>query len=163
MFRELTAWSISTTSVFAWPSWSKTLGFRVRGTQTLRRLVFSNLLAHMGMWNASTIREPSKAFSDDVQEWLAVGAEELIYSTDQSPSPLADVSVAIGMFTGELYMDHLNCVCFPTLAINEPAYTAPPPLTLRRSRSWRLRYNLYRARDPNTEFMKRSFMIDLVL
>ncbi len=53
--------------------------FRVRGTQTLRRLVFSNSLACMGMWDAST-RELSQAFSDDVQEWLAVGAEELIFN-----------------------------------------------------------------------------------
>ncbi len=37
--------------------------FRVRGTQTLRRLVFSNSLACMGMWDAST-RELSQAFSD---------------------------------------------------------------------------------------------------
>ncbi|PBK61862.1 hypothetical protein ARMSODRAFT_981236 [Armillaria solidipes] len=94
--------------------------FRVRGTQALRCLVFSNSLVHMGMWDMST-RELSKAFSNDVQDWLAVGTEELIYSTDQLLSPLADISVAVGMRAE--YMDHLNYVFFPTLAINEPMYT----------------------------------------
>ncbi|SJL08082.1 uncharacterized protein ARMOST_11444 [Armillaria ostoyae] len=54
----------------------------------------------MGMWDAST-RELSKTFLDDVQEWVAVDAEELVSSTDQSLSPSADISVAVGIFTGD--------------------------------------------------------------
>ncbi|KAK0209762.1 proline iminopeptidase [Armillaria fumosa] len=130
-------------------SWGGILGleFEVRRQpEGLRHLVLTNLLADTGMWNAST-GEVNKAFPEDVQKGLAVGVadmeaygkalkvfhekhgclvdpwmEELVYSMNQSISPSADISVAVGMFTGELrtwsVIDRLEHVRVPTFVIN---------------------------------------------
>ncbi|KAG7440176.1 proline iminopeptidase [Guyanagaster necrorhizus] len=130
-------------------SWGGILGleFEVRKQpEGLRHLVLTSSSADMGMWNAST-GELSKAFPDDVQNGLAVGVadmevygqalkafhkkhgclmdpwpEELVYSMDQSTSPSADISAAVGMFTGELrtwsIVDRLDRVRVPTFVIN---------------------------------------------
>ncbi|KAK0442688.1 proline iminopeptidase [Desarmillaria tabescens] len=130
-------------------SWGGILGLKFevrRQPDELRHLVLANSLADMEMWDAST-GELSKAFPDDVQKGLAVGVadmeaygnalkafhkkhgclvdpwpEELVYSMDQSISPSAAVSVAVGMFTGELrtwtIVDRLDRVRVPTFVIN---------------------------------------------
>ncbi|KAK0434510.1 hypothetical protein EV421DRAFT_1340495 [Armillaria borealis] len=98
------------------------------------------------MWNAST-GELSKAFPDEVEKGLAVGVtdmeaygqalrmfhkkhgclvdpwpEELVYSMNQSIGPSANISVTVGMFTGELrtwsIIDRLDRVRVPTFVIN---------------------------------------------
>ncbi|PBK84040.1 proline-specific peptidase [Armillaria gallica] len=113
-------------------SWGRILGleFEVRRQpEGLRHLVLTNSLADMGMWNAST-GELSKAFPDDalrmfhkrhgclVDPW----PEELVCSMNQSISPSADISVAVGMFMGELctlsIIDRLDRVRVPTFVIN---------------------------------------------
>ncbi|PBK84032.1 proline-specific peptidase [Armillaria gallica] len=130
-------------------SWGGILGleFEVRRQpEGLRHLVLTSSLTDMGMWSAST-GELSKAFPDDVQKGLAVGVadmeaygkvlrmfhkkhgclmdpwpEELVYSMNQSISPSADISVAVGMFTGELrtwsIIDRLDRIRVPTFVIN---------------------------------------------
>ncbi len=55
-------------TVMEWDTW-----FRVRGTQGLRHLVFTDAL--VDMLNAST-REPSQTFPDVVQEGLAVSVAD---------------------------------------------------------------------------------------
>ncbi|PBK94559.1 proline iminopeptidase [Armillaria gallica] len=110
-------------------SWGGILGleFEVcRQPERLRHLVLTNSSADTRMWNAST-GELSKAFPDDVQKGLAVGVtdmeaygkalrmfhkkqgclvdpwpEELVYSMNQSISPSADISVAVGMIINRL-------------------------------------------------------------
>ncbi|KAK0434437.1 proline iminopeptidase, partial [Armillaria borealis] len=127
-------------------SWGGILGleFEVRRQpEGLRHLVLTNSLADMGMWNAST-GELSKAFPDDVQKGLAVGIadmeaygkalkvfhkkhgclvdpwpEELVYSMNQSISPSADISVAVGMYLSAWsIIDRLDRVRVPTFVIN---------------------------------------------
>ncbi|KAK0442695.1 proline iminopeptidase [Desarmillaria tabescens] len=118
-------------------SWGGILGleFEVRRRpEGLRHLVLTNSLADIGMWNAST-GELSKAFPDDVQKGLAVGVADMeAYGNalkafhkkhgclvDPWP-PSADISVAVGMFTGELriwtIVDRLDRVRVPTFVIN---------------------------------------------
>ncbi|KAK0212044.1 proline iminopeptidase [Armillaria fumosa] len=127
-------------------SWGGILGleFEVRRQpEGLRYLVLTNSLADMGMWNAST-GELSKAFPEDVQKGLAVGVadmeaygkalkafhkkhgclvdpwpEALVYSMNQSISPSADISVAVGMYLRTWsVIDRLERVRVPTFVIN---------------------------------------------
>ncbi|KAK0215312.1 proline iminopeptidase [Armillaria nabsnona] len=126
-------------------SWGGILGLEFEVRRQPGHLVLTNSLADMGMWNA---------FPEDVQKGLAIGvadmetygkalrmfrkkhgclvdpwSEEPVYSMNQSISPSADISVAVGMFTGELrtwsIVDRLDRVRVPTLVINGRADIAP--------------------------------------
>ncbi|KAK0217189.1 proline iminopeptidase [Armillaria fumosa] len=130
-------------------SWGGILGLEYelrRQPAGLKHLILTNSLADMGLWNKSTA-ELSKAFPEDVQKGLAISVadmevyskalaqfhkkhgclvqpwpEDFLYSIKQATSPGADISVTVGMFTGELgtwtSIGRLDRVRVPTFVIN---------------------------------------------